>query len=48
MSQDYNFGDFLTIRKHVPSIEDYRWDAGGYVIVGEDYTDVEPYFFMIK
>ena len=48
MKDDYNFGDFLTIRPHMPSKDGYLWDAGGYVIVGKNYYDVEPYFFMMR
>jgi len=48
MKVDYNFGDFITIRKHPPSKDGYLWDIGAYVIVGKKYDDVDPYFIMIK
>lgn len=48
MNKDYNFGDYLTIRKHPADKEGYLWDMGGYVIVGKNYYNVEPYFIMIK
>jgi hypothetical protein len=48
MRDDYNFGDFLTIRKHPSDKLGYLWDMGGYVIVGKNYYDIEPYFIMIK
>ena len=44
-------GDFLTIRKHVPSSSsnnNYSWDAGGYALIGEHYFDIAPYFFKIR
>lgn len=40
---DYNFGDFLTTRPHSGS-SSYLWDLGGYIITGEYYFDVIPYF----
>ena len=46
-NDDYNFGDFITIRQH-PHKNGYLWDIGGYVIVGNNYYDVAPYFIMIK
>jgi len=48
LSADYNFGDFLTIRKHPNPTDGYRWDAGGYVVVGEHYYSIEPFFMMIR
>ncbi|HET7283448.1 MAG TPA: hypothetical protein VFI70_02075, partial [Nitrososphaeraceae archaeon] len=48
MKHDYNFGDFITIRKHPLDKNGYLWDAGAYVIVGNKYDDVDPYFIMIK
>lgn len=47
---NYDWGDFLTIRKHVPSSNNnnYSWDAGGYVLIGEHYYDIAPYFIKIK
>ena len=48
MKDDYNFGDFITIRKHPQSEGDYSWDAGAYVIVGKEYDNIDPYFIMIK
>jgi len=47
--KDYNWGDFLTIRKHPDrSKDDYIWDAGGYILVGKYSDDIEPYFITIK
>ena len=40
---DYNFGDFLTVRPHSGS-SSYLWDLGGYIITGEYYFNVVPYF----
>jgi hypothetical protein len=48
MHNDYNFGDFITIRKHPMEKDGYLWDIGAYVIVGKNYYDVAPYFIMIK
>lgn len=48
MKDDYNFGDFITIRKHPPDKDGFLWDLGAYVIVGRQYDDVDPYFIMIK
>jgi len=48
LKDDYNFGDFITIRAHPLQKESYSWDVGGYVIVGKNYYDVDPYFIMIK
>jgi len=45
---DYNFGDFFTTKPHVEGDAGYRWDNGAYVITGENYYDVEPYFMMVK
>lgn len=48
---NYDWGDFLTIRKHVPSSSsnnNYSWDAGGYALIGEHYFDIAPYFFKIR
>lgn len=47
--EDYNWGDFITIRKHIGPVEDrYAWDLAGYVLTGKMYHDVEPYFIMVK
>jgi len=46
--ENYDFGDFITIREHPVSKERYLWDAGAYVIVGDRYYNVDPYFIMIK
>ncbi len=48
IKDNYNFGDFITIRKHPTPIDGYSWDAAGYVIVGKNYYEIEPYFIMIK
>jgi len=48
MRNNYNFGDFITIRKHPMEKDGYLWDIGAYVIVGKNYYDVDPYFIMIK
>jgi hypothetical protein len=48
MRYDYNFGDFLTIRKHPEDKQGYLWEMGGYVIIGKNYYDIEPYFIMVK
>ena len=48
LREDYNFGDFLTIRQHVNASDDFRWDAGGYIITGDHYYNVEPYLMMIR
>jgi hypothetical protein len=48
MHDDFNFGDFITIRKHLMENDGYLWDLGAYVIVGKNYYDVDPYFIMIK
>ncbi|TLX89573.1 MAG: hypothetical protein E6K94_09720 [Thaumarchaeota archaeon] len=46
---DYNWGDFITIRKHLGTPKDnFSWDAAGYVLTGKMYYDVDPYFIMIK
>lgn len=45
---DYNIGDFLTTKVHVGGNNTYSWDAGGYVIVGPNYNNTEPYYLMIK
>ncbi|HJR83750.1 MAG TPA: hypothetical protein VJ772_00120 [Nitrososphaeraceae archaeon] len=47
-NDDHNFGDFITIRQHPPHKNSYLWDIGGYVIVGNNYYDVAPYFIMVK
>lgn len=44
---DYNIGDFLTLKSHYGN-SDYNWDAAGYIIVGNNYYDVDPYLMMIK
>ena len=45
---DYNFGDFITIRKHHGDPSDFKWDIGGYVIMGDKYNDIESYFIKAK
>ena len=45
---DYNFGDFITIRKHHGDPSDFKWDIGGYVIMGDKYNDIESYFIKSK
>lgn len=47
-NDDYNFGDFITIRTHPADKSGYLWDIGGYVLVGDHYYDVAPYLLMIK
>lgn len=46
-SDDYNIGDFLTLRPHTGS-GDYAWDIGGYVISGPHYYDANPYLIFSK
>ena len=48
--QEYNIGDFLTIKKHIGNEigSGSWWDAAGYIINGTAGTDVEPYFFILK
>jgi hypothetical protein len=48
--QEYNIGDFLTIRKHIGNETGTGswWDAAGYIINGTVSTDIEPYFFILK
>jgi len=48
LKDDYNFGDFITIRAHPLHKDGYLWDVGGYVIVGKNYYDIDPYFIMIN
>lgn len=45
---DYNFGDFITIRQHPQNLDTYHWDVGAYVIVGSKYDDIDLYFIMIR
>ena len=45
---DYNFGDFITIRKHSGDTNNFKWDTGGYIITGEKYNDIESYFIKSK
>jgi hypothetical protein len=47
-NKDYNFGDFITLRKHPISKDEYSWDGGAYVIVGNNYYNVAPYYITIK
>jgi hypothetical protein len=47
-NKDYNFGDFLTTKAHLVNDGIYSWDSGGYIIVGPNYDDVEPYYIKIK
>jgi hypothetical protein len=44
---DYTVGDFLTTKEHMGN-DLYSWDVGGYIIVGPNYYDIEPYYIMIK
>jgi hypothetical protein len=48
--QEYNIGDFLTIRKHIGNEAGGGswWDAAGYIINGSKSTDVQPFFFILK
>lgn len=48
-NEDFNWGDFLTIRQHVGNYEDkYIWDIGGFVLSGNQSKDTDPYFIMVK
>jgi hypothetical protein len=46
----FDWGDFLTIREHSKNStnDDFKWDAGGYVLVGNSSKAVDPYFIMVK
>ena len=47
--EDFNWGDFLTIRQHVGNSKDnFIWDVGGFVLSGNQSTDTDPYFVMVK
>jgi hypothetical protein len=46
--EDYNIGDFLTTKAHIGNDGIYSWGAGGYIIVGPKYNEIEPYFIKIK
>jgi hypothetical protein len=50
MKEDFGWGDFLTIRQHVAATtnDDYIWDIGGFVLVGNRPQDTIPYFTMVK
>jgi hypothetical protein len=47
-NDDYNIGDFLTTRPHEGRDNKYLWDTSGYVIVGGNYSNTDPYFIMIR
>jgi hypothetical protein len=45
---DYNIGDFLTTRAHAGDDCAYSWDTSGYIIVGPNSYNIEPYYIMVK
>ena len=47
-NDDYNIGDFLTIKDHKGRDQKYQWDMSGYVIVGGNYFDTNWYFLMVR
>lgn len=49
LKKEYNFGDFITIRKSVnSSSENFMFDIGAYVISGNSSKDISPYFIKAK
>ena len=47
--EDYNWGDFLTIRQHIGNKNDnFIWDIGGFVLFGSKPQDTDPFFIMVK
>jgi len=46
-SDDYNVGDFLTLKPHIGDSE-YNWDMGGYIISGDNYYNADPYLIFSK
>ena len=47
--EDFNWGDFLTIRQHVGNNKDkFIWDVGGFVLSGNQSTDTDRTLLWLR